>query len=213
MRIAIYDLDRTLTRRATFTPFLLFAARRAAPWRLLLAPVWILAMLAYRLGTMSRARLKLFGMRLLVGRRSQGELDKLGAQFADRVLADDGLMPGTLKLLEEDRTEKARLILATAAFDIYAAAFAARLGFDDVVATRWEGFEQVPANCYADNKLASVAERVPALGKVQTRFVSDSFADAPLLDRVDDPIFATPSRRKAVKAAARGWRVIDPRVP
>ena len=34
MRIAIYDLDRTLTRRATFTPFLLFAARKVASWRL-----------------------------------------------------------------------------------------------------------------------------------------------------------------------------------
>ncbi len=161
MRIAIYDLDRTLTRRATFTPFLLFAARKAAPWRLLFAPVWILAMLAYRMGTMSRARLKLFGMRLLVGRRSRRDLE----------------------------------------------------GFDDVVATRWQGFDRVPDNCYADTKLASVSEQLPALGQAHTRFVSDSFADAPLLDAVSDPIFAATSRRKAGKAAARNWRVIDPRDP
>ena len=213
MRIAIYDLDRTLTRRATFTPFLLFAARKAAPWRLLFAPVWILAMLAYRMGTMSRARLKLFGMRLLVGRRSRRDLETLGAQFAAGVIEGRGLMPATIRLLEEDRADGARLVLATAAFDIYAAPFADLLGFDDVVATRWQGFDRVPDNCYADTKLASVSEQLPALGQVHTRFVSDSFADAPLLDAVSDPIFAATSRRKAGKAAARNWRVIDPRDP
>lgn len=211
MRIAIYDLDRTLTRRATFTPFLIFAARRVGSWRLALVPLWLLAMISYRLGAMSRARLKLFGMQLLVGRRAHGELEALGSQFAARVIDDNGLMPGTLHLVEEDRKAGARLILATAAFDVYAEAFATALGFDDLVATRWEGFERVPDNCYADTKLASVLDRQPAIGEARTRFVSDSFADAPLLDRVDEPIFATTSNRKAKKAAARGWRVIDPR--
>src|SRR3546814_17426295 len=37
-RIAIYDLDRTVLRKPTFTLFLLWAAWRAAPWRLLLLP-------------------------------------------------------------------------------------------------------------------------------------------------------------------------------
>ena len=211
MRIAIYDLDRTLTRRATFTPFLLFAARKVASWRLTLVPVWFFAMLAYRLGAMSRARLKLFGMQLLVGRRARSELEGLGSQFAARVMAADGLMPGTLLLLEKDREAGARLVLATAAFDIYASAFATALGFDEMVATRWDGFERVPDNCYADTKLASVLDRQPEIGEARTRFVSDSFADAPLLDRVDEPIFATTSQRKAKKAAGRGWRVIDPR--
>jgi phosphoserine phosphatase len=41
------------------------------------------------------------------------------------------------------------------------------------------------------------------------RFVSDSFADAPLLDLVDEPIFATASARAARRARLRGWRVVD----
>ena len=32
--LAIYDMDRTVTRRATYTPFLLHCALRRAPWRL-----------------------------------------------------------------------------------------------------------------------------------------------------------------------------------
>ena len=38
-RAAIYDLDRTVLRTPTFTLFLLWAAWREAPWRLLLLPV------------------------------------------------------------------------------------------------------------------------------------------------------------------------------
>ena len=212
MRIAIYDLDRTLTRRATFTPFLMFAARRAAPWRLLFAPVWVLAMLAYRLGAMSRARLKLFGMRLMVGRKPQARLEALGESYARRIVEQGGLMPATMRLLEEDRASGARLVLATAAFDIYAEHFARALGFDEMVATRWLGFDRVPDNCYADIKLDTELDRLPDIERTHTRFVSDSFADAPLLDRVDEPVFATTSRRKAARAVARGWRVIDPRV-
>ena len=45
--LAIYDMDRTVTRRATYTPFLLHCALRRAPWRLLLCRSWSLSMLAY----------------------------------------------------------------------------------------------------------------------------------------------------------------------
>ena len=44
-RLAIYDMDRTVTRRATYTPFLIHCALRRAPWRhklsyLLREPGW-----------------------------------------------------------------------------------------------------------------------------------------------------------------------------
>ena len=32
--LAVYDMDRTVTRRATYTPFLIHCALRRAPWRL-----------------------------------------------------------------------------------------------------------------------------------------------------------------------------------
>ncbi|CAN5309960.1 hypothetical protein BH11PSE5_BH11PSE5_22790 [soil metagenome] len=45
-RLSIFDLDRTLTRKPTYTSFLLFAARRRSPLRLLLAPAVLACMLA-----------------------------------------------------------------------------------------------------------------------------------------------------------------------
>ena len=67
-RLAIYDMDRTITRRATYTPFLIHAATRLAPWRLALMPVVLLAMLAYVLKLIDRGRLKEINYTLLIGR-------------------------------------------------------------------------------------------------------------------------------------------------
>ena len=65
--LAIYDMDRTVTRRATYTPFLLHCALRRSPWRLLLLPFVILSMLAYVGKLIDRGRLKEINHRLLLG--------------------------------------------------------------------------------------------------------------------------------------------------
>ena len=46
--IAIYDMDKTVTRKATFTPFLFHAAWRLAPLRFLLLPLVLLATARHR---------------------------------------------------------------------------------------------------------------------------------------------------------------------
>ena len=56
--LAIYDMDRTITRTGTYTPFLIHAARRLAPWRLALAPAVPVAMLAYAAKLIDRKTLK-----------------------------------------------------------------------------------------------------------------------------------------------------------
>ena len=53
---AIYDMDRTVTRHATYTPFLLHCAMRRAPWRLVLLPFVGAAMLTYVLKLIDRAK-------------------------------------------------------------------------------------------------------------------------------------------------------------
>ena len=68
--LAIYDMDRTVTRRATYTPFLLHCALRRAPWRLLLLPFVVLSMLAYVAKLIDRGRLKEINHRLLLGHRA-----------------------------------------------------------------------------------------------------------------------------------------------
>ena len=211
MKVAIYDLDKTLVRKATFTPFLSFAARRLAPWRLLFLPVWIAMMLGYRAGLYDRTALKTAGMRLMLGRAAEGPLDTVGREFATRHLASAGWIANVIAMLDEDRAQGAQLIVATAAFEFYAKAFAERLDIPHVIATQWDGSTIPGGNCYGAEKARRVGEWLERHGiEGEMRFVSDSFADAPLLDRADDAVFVTSSQAKAKRALARGWRVIAP---
>ena len=48
-RVAIYDMDRTITHSGTYSGFLIHVALRRQPWRLLLLPLIGLAGAAYAL--------------------------------------------------------------------------------------------------------------------------------------------------------------------
>ena len=207
MLVAVYDLDKTLVKRATFTPFLVFAAIRLAPFRILFLPLWVILMLGYRLGLYGRGWLKTAGMRMMVGRRSIPALRDVGRAFADAHVAKAGWNDGVMALLAEDRARGARIVMATAAFGFYAEAFAEKLGIEHAVATRWDGWAIDGTNCYGEEKRRRVEEWL-AGRTAKLRFVSDSFADAPLLDLADEAVFVTRAARKSRVAEARGWRVI-----
>src|SRR5687767_7693248 len=122
--LAIYDMDRTVTRRATFTPFLLHCALRRAPWRLLFLPLVILSMLAYVAKAIGRARLKEINHALLLGRHIHAaELKPLVESFADRQAAAN-IRPGARAAIARDRAEGRRIVMATASYRFYAAAIA-----------------------------------------------------------------------------------------
>lgn len=213
--IAIYDLDRTVLRHATFTPFLIFAARRCNPARLALVPVWVLAMAAYKAKLFSREALKGFGLRLMLGRVDARTLDDLASGFADGVVPH-WIGPGAAQALERDRSEGRMLVLATAAMEFYAAEIARRIGFDHVIATRHAradgGHCRIEGgNCYGDGKVPRVEALLARLGLARSechvRFYTDSTSDAPLLDWSDEGVLVDAGARGRQVAAARGWQV------
>ncbi|MEA3034843.1 MAG: hypothetical protein QOH04_602 [Sphingomonadales bacterium] len=218
-RLAIYDMDKTITRRATYTPFLLHAARRLAPWRLVLLPIAGLLALAFALKLVDRGKLKELNYRLLIGRRVAPErLAEVIESFADETIATN-TWPAALAAIEADRAAGRRLILATASYEFYAAAIARRLGFDDVIATRTgvdakgrlhpriEG-----ANCYGEAKKDMVEAWLATQGltrsTIHLRFYSDHPSDAPLHHWSDEPVAANPDARLARLAEAEGWEVV-----
>ncbi|MBX7526920.1 HAD-IB family phosphatase [Qipengyuania vesicularis] len=210
MKLAIYDLDKTLVRRATFTPFLAFAARRLSTWRLILLPIWVLMMIGYRIGLYDRTSLKTAGMKLMLGSASLEQLEKVGRQFANHHVATAGWMPGVVAMLEQDRARGREVIVATAAFEFYARAFAEKLGVVDVIATQWDGRSIPGGNCYGEEKRRRVEAWIGTETEAaEMRFVSDSFADAPMLELADEAIFVTTSASKKARAEALGWCVID----
>ena len=216
--LAIYDMDRTITRRATYTPFLVHAARARAPWRLALAPAVVGSMAAYVAGLIDRSRLKEINHRLLLGSaRSDAELAPLVERFADQTIATN-LQPGALRAIARDRAEGRRLVMATASYALYAGAIAERLGFDDVIATR---SVRAPdgrllaridgENCYGAAKLRMIQSWLADqnIDPAHVRFYSDHASDAPVFDWSDEPVAVNPHPPLRRLATERGWRIED----
>jgi HAD superfamily hydrolase (TIGR01490 family) len=219
-QLAIYDMDRTITRTGTYTPFLIHAAARLAPWRLILLPVMLAAMLAYVLKAIDRGRLKEIAHALLLGRSAgSADLARVAESFAEHILAHN-LRPGALAQIAEDRAAGRRLVMATASYRLYVQAIAARLGFDDVIATgSIIGLDaRVSAkidgeNCYGPAKLRMIqswldTHRLQRDG-LSVRFYSDHVSDAPVLDWSDAPFAVSPSPKLRRLARARGWPILE----
>ena len=217
--LAIYDMDRTVTRRATYTPFLLHCALRRAPWRLAFLPLVALSMLAYVARLIDRGRLKEINHALLLGPAHPKDLAPLVASFANQQIATN-IRPGALAAIARDKAEGRRLILATASYRLYADAIAERLGFDDVIGTgSIIGLdERVHAkidgdNCYGPAKLRMIADWVEKSGLTgqhgHVRFYSDHVSDRPALEWADEAVAVNPHGKLRRLAGEYGWAVED----
>ena len=69
--LSIFDMDKTITRAATFGPFLIYAVPRYAPLRVVFTPLVLLTSLGFMLRLVSRARLKEINLSLMLG----GDID------------------------------------------------------------------------------------------------------------------------------------------
>jgi phosphatidylglycerophosphatase C len=209
-RIALYDLDRTVTRAPTFTPFLLHMAASGTRLRLLAVPLWVLAMLGYKAGLYGRKPLKQFGLGLLVGLvvKNPALQPRIDA-FVARQLARN-IQPGARARIAADRAAGVRLVLVTAAPQIYAEAMAEALQFDACIATRHRRdrtgnlLSRIEGeNNYGAEKVRRVeawlAEQGIARADCHITAYTDHASDAPILDYADAGVlvgsFARPDPR------------------
>lgn len=219
-RLAIYDMDKTITRRATWTPFLIHAAKARAPWRLALLPLAGVASLAYLAKAIDRARLKEVTHRLMIGRAiPPAELAAVAEAFADDMAATN-LFTDARARVEADRAAGWEPVLATASHGYYAQAIAARLHIATVIATaaRRDADGNVLAglegeNCYGPAKLrlieAWMAREGIAREDIRVRFYSDHVSDAPVLEWADEPFAVNAHGPLRKLAAVKGWTVLD----
>jgi HAD superfamily phosphoserine phosphatase-like hydrolase len=217
--LAIYDMDRTVTRRPTYGLFLLHAMFRLAPWRVLLMPLLLVTGAAYGLKLIDRGRLKEWNYRLLIGGVAPERLEPVIQSFAERQIRTN-IMPGARTRIAEDKAAGRRLVLATASYRLYAAAIAERLGFDDVIATdtlpdtRGRIVARIDGrNCYGLAKLDMIEAWLQREGlereALHIRFYSDHISDAPV-HRWSDEAFATNAHARLIQLAqVEGWQVLD----
>ncbi len=217
--IAIYDLDRTILKTPTFTAFLMFAGGQLGRSLWWLMPIWVCALIGYKLKLYGRKGLKQYGMKLFIGREiSKEKAAMLAHKFAERVVPHD-VPPGAVKAIAEDRAAGRTLVIATAAQELYVWAIARALKFDAIIATRnmqddasyhylLEG-----ENCYGDEKLKRaqqwLAEQKLTRENCSIRFYSDHPSDAAVFDWADEQILVTQSEKYSALARQKGWQIAD----
>ena len=216
--VSVFDLDRTLTRHGTWSPILLMAAWRLAPWRLLLVPVVPLAMIAYKAKLIERETLKSFMQRCMMGGRVPARsVRALASAFAERLTRRQCHAEGIAQIAM-DRAAGRRVILASAANRFYLDAIAARLGVTEIIGTecRWQDGYLLPGvkgfNCYGAMKARMFLDYAAAEGlspdAMHIRVYTDHASDAPLLELADEPVAVNPSSKLRALAAERGWAIV-----
>ncbi len=215
-QIAIYDLDKTILTKPTFTAFLVFAARhdgKVISWR---AFIWIAALIGYKLKLYGRKPMKQFGLRLFVGEKIPAGLAK---KFAESV-TPSGVQRGAAIAISQDRSEGRLLVIATASPEFYVVEIGKILQFDAMIATRHlrtdtGGFRNRfdGENCYGVEKLARVqawmAEKGLDRGACHIRFYSDHPSDAPVLDWADEGVLVGEGEKMQGLAASKGWKLAN----
>ncbi|HMT43493.1 MAG TPA: HAD-IB family hydrolase [Chakrabartia sp.] len=218
--VAIFDLDRTLTRHPTYSHFLLSAGVKLAPLRLLANLPFIAGKaLCYRLGRCDRRALKEAMHQAALGPQLPGETaETLADAFADTLFAN-GLYSEAREQIAAEQGRCHHVIIATAAPELYVRPLARRLGIHHVIATRnrWADHNLVPRidgdNCYGPAKCKRIDAFLDENGilrsAVSVRFYSDDVSDLPTFLWADEPVAVNPDRRLRKFAEQAGWPVLD----
>ena len=222
--LAIYDMDKTVTRRATYNGFLMHMAWNKSPWRLFLSPLLLVGLSLFLLKIWDRGRLKQFSQMLLIGTRvSPTKFARYLESHADLVVGKN-VYPQLLARVAKEKAAGYRHVMATASYRLYVDAIAKRLGFEHVIATNLatDSSGHVLAridghNCYDAAKLDLIKQWMTDDGldreRCHIRAYSDHVSDAPLLAFADEAYATNPHKPLAEMAKANGWEIIDWRVP
>ena len=216
-RLAVFDLDYTLTRKGTWGRYCAMCLRdRKHLWPVFAARAsWTQA--RYRTGQVSRIAVKTAMMRTCMTGRTRAELEALAEEFADTEVPD-GLRPLAIPMLESHRKKGDRLMIASAAVDLLVEPIARRLGVEDWVATdmAWDDEGRLAdhfasPNCYGAEKMRRVSRFYGGLkqGDTHVTMYSDSSADIDLLVFADDGVAINPGRKLRRLAPELGLRVED----
>ncbi len=173
MRLAIFDLDGTITRHDTLAPYVCgFLLRR--PWRAARALGVIPALLGFGLGLCGRGTLKAALMRSALGGVRREDLDRWTERFVTRLLAR-GTFAAARQRIESHVRAGDHLVLMSASPELYVPAIARALGFQEAICTgvRWRGDR-------LDGRLATAnrrgAEKVRCLRELRERLPGEAIA-------------------------------------
>jgi HAD superfamily hydrolase (TIGR01490 family) len=213
---AFFDLDRTLTRRATVLALAGTFRERGviSRWDLLKAAAWQLVFTARGADADAVRRAAEDGMRFLEG-FSVEEMRELVGDSMEPVLRPL-VYEEPLRLLQEHRDRGECCYIVSATLQEIVDHIAKDLGFDGAVGSTCEIVDGVYTGkslrgVHGEGKVEALRELAAEhdLDLAASTAYSDSHTDIPFLEAVGHPVAANPDKRLRRIARERGWPVLE----
>lgn len=213
-RIALFDLDGTLTYRDTLFQFLTrYLARK--PGRLPRALAIVPALVVFAFDGRDRGRLKSRAIRAVLGGEPRAEIDAFARRFVASLEGRGCLRSQGLATLEAHRAAGDRLVLLSASPDLYVPLIGRMLGFERTICTRirWSG-DRLDGALEGENRRGE--EKVLCLEQLRAEFpgsaitaYGNSASDLPHLARADRGVLVNARAAARRRAADSGITVGD----
>ena len=221
-RIALFDLDGTLTWRDTLVGFLSgYLLRHPGKCLRLWRVPWAVA--RYLLGAHDRGLLKAAMIRAVMGGEPRACIDAWAEAFVSQLRARGRFRPAALAVLEGHRTAGDVLVLLSASPDLYVPRIGRSLGFERTVCTEFlwrpgaaaEGAGASGADDILDGALVTAnrrgAEKSACLARLRSEYpglpviaYGNSSSDLPHLELADDALLVNGNAAARREAGARG---------
>jgi phosphatidylglycerophosphatase C len=207
VRVAVFDLDGTITRHDTLVPYLRGWLRRhpRRGWR----RASFAALARYLSGRRDRGRLKSELIRACMEGAEALLVRAWSAEFADG-LGEDDLNPGALAAMARHRDAGDRLVLLSASVDLYVPEIGRRLGFDETIATgiawrdgKLEG-SLTTENRRGDEKRRCIEALRGRFPGARIAAYANAASDFPHLSISDEPVLVNGGAANRREAKRRG---------
>jgi phosphatidylglycerophosphatase C len=191
VRLAIFDLDGTITRRDTLSPYVFGFLLRRRPWRFPLLLLLLPVVLCYVLRVIGRGGLKAGLILLAMGGARRKYIEEWTATFVAALTAE-GVFPEAVAAIQAHARAGDHLVLLSASTDLYVPAIAHALGFREVICTgvRWRG-DRLLGTLTTPNRrgkekarcVAALRERHPGMQAVAYGNATSDLAHLKLVER------------------------------
>jgi phosphatidylglycerophosphatase C len=208
MKLAVFDLDGTITRHDTLIQYVL-GYLKSRPWRLFGFVLALPAVLLYVLRLSDRGALKGSVIHWTLGGSTRRELDEWTEAFVPRLL-EQGVFRRAREQIAEHKRNGDVLVLMSASPDLYVPAISRHLGFNEVTCTgvRWNGDRLdgrlTTANCRGMEKVRRFGELRARHAELATAAYGNADSDVDHLRLTDRGVLVNGNERARRRAVEFG---------
>ena len=213
-KIAVFDLDGTITYKDTYVEFLLLCLKKR-PLRILRVGELVLYLFLYKTGLRSNHWLKAKYLGTVAGGLGGYELETISAEFCAKTMAKN-IKPKALAELSRLKAQGVTLVLATASFSFYVECLSAELEMDYLLCSKAKLDSEGRITGALDGKNCigvEKANRLKLLMNLQgwkniSSAYSDDIVDLPLFSMAEKAFVVDPKTKTAARAEELGLPIL-----